>query len=109
MSELSEKEQLLLQEYARLNQNLKMLNTQVEKLNLVPTPKIMDVLRVLESKSALVYTLLQSSVYSIFVQQGESEHLNNSGNQQKDEESDVQAEQLVHGQQPPDIEGDDYY
>ncbi|KAK9433863.1 DASH complex subunit Dad3-domain-containing protein [Lipomyces doorenjongii] len=66
---LSPLEQDLLNEYKRLSQNLNILSGQLAKMASVPTPEILDNLRVLERKMAIVFTLLKASVYSIFLQQ----------------------------------------
>ncbi|KAK9477299.1 DASH complex subunit Dad3-domain-containing protein [Lipomyces japonicus] len=66
---LSPVEQDLLHEYKSLSQNLLKLSTEIAKLAEIPTPEILDNLRILERKTALVFTLLKASVYSIFLQQ----------------------------------------
>ncbi|KAK9245471.1 DASH complex subunit Dad3-domain-containing protein [Lipomyces tetrasporus] len=66
---LSPVEQDLLKEYKQLSQNLNTLSGELAKLASVPTPEILDNLRILERKMAVVFTLLKASVYSIFLQQ----------------------------------------
>ncbi|KAK9382176.1 DASH complex, subunit Dad3 [Kockiozyma suomiensis] len=66
---LSPVEQDLLKEYRQLLQNLNTLSAELANLATVPTPEILDTLRVLERKTAIVFTLLKASVYSIFLQQ----------------------------------------
>ncbi|KAK9467859.1 DASH complex subunit Dad3-domain-containing protein [Lipomyces arxii] len=66
---LSPTEQELLKEYTTLSQNLNKLSSELARLATVPTPEILDNLRVLERKTAIVFTLLKASVYSIFLQQ----------------------------------------
>ncbi|KAK9458223.1 DASH complex subunit Dad3-domain-containing protein [Dipodascopsis uninucleata] len=66
---LSTTEQSLLKEYRLLNNNLQKLSEDLSRLSSVPTPEILDNLRVLERKTAVVLTLLKASVYSIFLQQ----------------------------------------
>ncbi|KAK9360564.1 DASH complex subunit Dad3-domain-containing protein [Lipomyces starkeyi] len=66
---LSPVEQDLLKEYKLLSQNLNILSGELAKMASVPTPEILDNLRVLERKMAIVFTLLKASVYSIFLQQ----------------------------------------
>ncbi|CCU75288.1 unnamed protein product [Blumeria hordei] len=86
-SQLSVLEQDVLDEYARLDENLRTvvgpaprflpcplqpsasLACKLDELANCPTTEIMDGLRQLERKSGLVYTLLKASVYSIVLQQ----------------------------------------
>ncbi|KAK9365809.1 DASH complex subunit Dad3-domain-containing protein [Lipomyces kononenkoae] len=66
---LSPVEQDLLKEYKLLSQNLNILSKELAKMATIPTPEILDNLRILERKMAIVFTLLKTSVYSIFLQQ----------------------------------------
>ncbi|KAK9447231.1 DASH complex subunit Dad3-domain-containing protein [Limtongia smithiae] len=66
---LSPVEQELLAEYQLLSTNLATLASQISTLATSPTPELIDKLRELERKTAIVFTLLKASVYSIFLQQ----------------------------------------
>ncbi|KAF2842255.1 hypothetical protein M501DRAFT_1013608 [Patellaria atrata CBS 101060] len=66
---LSPLEQELLDEYARLVGNLNNLSSLLSSLATSPSAEILDQLRGLERKTALVFTLLKASVYSIVLQQ----------------------------------------
>ncbi|CAD6503594.1 BgTH12-03254 [Blumeria graminis f. sp. triticale] len=68
-TQLTVLEQDVLDEYARLDENLRTLACKLDELANCPTTEIMDGLRQLERKSGLVYTLLKASVYSIVLQQ----------------------------------------
>lgn len=39
----------------------------------MPTPQILETLHTIEAKTSLVFTLLKASVYSIFMQQEQTE------------------------------------
>ncbi|VVT51023.1 uncharacterized protein SAPINGB_P002958 [Magnusiomyces paraingens] len=65
---LSASEQELLIEYQTLLRNLTLLNEEISQLTATPTNKILGSLRALESKTSLVFTLLRSSLYSLFFQ-----------------------------------------
>ncbi|KAI5807763.1 DASH complex subunit Dad3-domain-containing protein [Pyronema omphalodes] len=67
---LTATERELLHEYTKLLGNLQRLAAVTSHLANTPTLEIMDSLRVLERKSALVFTLLKASVYDIFLDQG---------------------------------------
>ncbi|KAA6406752.1 MAG: DASH complex subunit DAD3 [Lasallia pustulata] len=62
-------EQEVLDEYARLLENLNRLSLQLSELSTRPTAEVLDGLRMLERKTSLVFTLLKASVYSIVLQQ----------------------------------------
>ncbi|RPB07702.1 hypothetical protein P167DRAFT_609316 [Morchella conica CCBAS932] len=62
-------EQEVLDEYARLLENLNKLGTSIADIAGLPTAKILDSLRGLERKTGLVFTLLKASVYSMVLQQ----------------------------------------
>jgi len=67
--ELTPLEQDILEEYERLNKNMKTLALLLDSLAGQPTAEILDSLRQLERKTTLVFTALKSSVYSIVLQQ----------------------------------------
>ncbi|OJI96114.1 hypothetical protein ASPVEDRAFT_100018, partial [Aspergillus versicolor CBS 583.65] len=62
-------EQEVLDEYARLLGNVNKLSTKLSDLADSPTSVTLDGLRQLERKTATVCTLLKASVYSIVLQQ----------------------------------------
>lgn len=66
---LSPLEAQVLQEYARLRDNLDELAARLGELASQPSGAISDGLRGLERKTALVCTALKSSVYGIVLQQ----------------------------------------
>jgi len=67
--DLTPLEQDILEEYERLNKNMKTLALLLDNLAGQPTAEILDSLRQLERKTTLVFTALKSSVYSIVLQQ----------------------------------------
>ena len=69
LENLSQTEQQVLDEYARLLGNLNNLNALLAELSENPSAEILDSLRGLERKTSLVFTLLKASVYSIVLQQ----------------------------------------
>ncbi|KAF8417072.1 DASH complex subunit Dad3-domain-containing protein, partial [Tirmania nivea] len=62
-------EQEVLDEYARLLNNMDQLSASIASLATAPTAQLLDSLRELERKTGLVFTLLKASVYSIVLQQ----------------------------------------
>ncbi|KAL4975331.1 DASH complex subunit Dad3-domain-containing protein [Aspergillus desertorum] len=66
---VSELEQEVLDEYARLLGNVNKLSAKLAELAESPTTITLDGLRQLERKTATVYTLLKASVYSILLQE----------------------------------------
>ncbi|KAK5242141.1 hypothetical protein LTR20_005629 [Exophiala xenobiotica] len=65
-------EQEVLDEYERLSKNMKELSSTLATLSSGPmTLEIAEGLRLLERKVASVYTLMKASVYSIVLQQGQ--------------------------------------
>ena len=69
LDSLTPTEQQVLDEYARLLNNLNNLNALLAELSENPSAEILDSLRGLERKTSLVFTLLKASVYSIVLQQ----------------------------------------
>ncbi|PYH44511.1 DASH complex subunit DAD3 family protein [Aspergillus saccharolyticus JOP 1030-1] len=67
---VSDLEQEVLDEYARLLGNVNELSTKLADLAGHPSSLTLDGLRHLERKTATVCTLLKASVYSIVLQQG---------------------------------------
>ncbi|CAN8103623.1 unnamed protein product [Discula destructiva] len=67
--DLSAQEQEVIDEYVRLADNMKKLASALDTMAANPTTEILDGLRDLERKTALVFTLLKTSVYSIVLQQ----------------------------------------
>ncbi|KAL0634264.1 hypothetical protein Q9L58_006801 [Maublancomyces gigas] len=66
---LSPLEQEILDEYARLLENMNRLSNSIADIAGTPTARILDSLRDLERKTGLVFTLLKASVYSMVLQQ----------------------------------------
>ncbi|KAL2853669.1 DASH complex subunit Dad3-domain-containing protein [Aspergillus pseudodeflectus] len=66
---ISDLEQEVLDEYARLLGNVNKLSTKLADLAESPSSMTLDGLRQLERKTATVCTLLKASVYSIVLQQ----------------------------------------
>ncbi|CRG84298.1 hypothetical protein PISL3812_01599 [Talaromyces islandicus] len=66
---LSDLEQEVLDEYSRLLDNVNKLSDTFADLAGSPASLTLDGLRLLERKTATVYTLLKASVYSIVLQQ----------------------------------------
>ncbi|EMD61514.1 hypothetical protein COCSADRAFT_96927 [Bipolaris sorokiniana ND90Pr] len=62
-------EQEVLDEYARLLENLNTMSSLLLTLSNNPSAVILDGLRGLERKTSLVFTLLKASVYSIVLNQ----------------------------------------
>ncbi|KAK2746335.1 hypothetical protein FQN57_003217 [Myotisia sp. PD_48] len=62
-------EQEVLEEYARLLENMNELSSTLDELAVQPASDTLEALRALERKTATVYTLLKASVYSIVLQQ----------------------------------------
>ncbi|KAI9832271.1 MAG: hypothetical protein M1819_004449 [Sarea resinae] len=66
---LSPLEAEVLDEYARVVENLNTLSSKLNALSSAPSAEVLDSLRMLERKTSLVFTLLKASVYSIVLQQ----------------------------------------
>ncbi|KAJ5893580.1 hypothetical protein N7495_005271 [Penicillium taxi] len=66
---VSEIEQEVLDEYARLLRNVNQLSDKIDELAGSPASMTLDGVRLLERKTATVCTLLKASVYSIVLQQ----------------------------------------
>lgn len=79
-------EQEVLDEYARLLENLNHMSTLLLSLSNTPSAAILDGLRGLERKTSLVFTLLKASVYSIVLNQQITD--DHGGAQQEREEED---------------------
>ncbi|KAB8078220.1 DASH complex subunit Dad3-domain-containing protein [Aspergillus leporis] len=84
---VSDLEQEVLDEYARLLGNVNKLSDKLADLSGDPSSLTLDGLRLLERKTATVCTLLKASVYSIVLQQ------------QIFNESEEQQQQMEHGDQ----------
>ncbi|BCS19181.1 DASH complex subunit DAD3 family protein [Aspergillus puulaauensis] len=81
-------EQEVLDEYARLLGNVNKLSTRLSDLADSPTSVTLDGLRQLERKTATVCTLLKASVYSIVLQQ----QIFNEGEEQQQQGGDGEHE-----------------
>lgn len=68
-AQLSEIEVKILQRYQSLAKRLNELSQVINRLVEQPTPQLLENLRVIESKIALVFTLFKAAVYSLFLQQ----------------------------------------
>jgi DASH complex subunit DAD3 len=68
-TQLSEIEVKILQRYQSLAKRLNQLSQVINRLVEQPTPQLLENLRVIESKIALVFTLFKAAVYSLFLQQ----------------------------------------
>ncbi|KAK4941456.1 hypothetical protein LTR10_018600 [Elasticomyces elasticus] len=79
-SGVSPLEQEVLDEYERLSKNMKELSSTLATLSSGPmTLEIAEGLRLLERKVASVYTLMKASVYSIVLQQGQMDGMEEGG------------------------------
>ncbi|KIW43961.1 uncharacterized protein PV06_05007 [Exophiala oligosperma] len=79
-SGVSPLEQEVLDEYERLSRNMKELSSTLATLSSGPiTLEIAEGLRLLERKVASVYTLMKASVYSIVLQQGQLDSMDDEG------------------------------
>ncbi|RAL14027.1 DASH complex subunit DAD3 family protein [Aspergillus homomorphus CBS 101889] len=104
---VSDLEQEVLDEYARLLGNVNTLSETLETLAGSPSSLTLDGLRHLERKTATVCTLLKASVYSIVLQQqmiNESEGQGHQGHQGYDQEQE-QTQEFYRGEQGPGFEG----
>ncbi|KAJ1985177.1 hypothetical protein H4R34_000135 [Dimargaris verticillata] len=70
--DLSPQQVQVLTEYKRLQTHIGRINQQLQQLNTQLLPELVTTLRDVERQSALVFTLFQSSVYSLIAEQGES-------------------------------------
>lgn len=68
-TQLTDVEARILQRYQTLAKRLNDLSRLTTALVEQPIPQLLDNLRVLESKIALVFTLFKGAVYSLFLQQ----------------------------------------
>lgn len=68
-AQLTTLEASVLTEYQILAKNLNSLNEQISNLNEKPSAELLENLRVLETKMALVFTLFKGAVYSLFLPQ----------------------------------------
>lgn len=68
-TQLTELELKILQQYQSLSKRLSQLDSIIKKLLSNPTSQLIESLRVIESKIALVFTLFKAAVYSLFLQQ----------------------------------------
>ncbi|KAI9901736.1 hypothetical protein N3K66_003553 [Trichothecium roseum] len=88
--ELSPLEQDVLDEYARLAENMQKLASALDGLASDPSAEILDGLRDLERKTSLAFTLLKASVYSIVLQQeidwGNNNNKNDNNNNNDDDD-----------------------
>ncbi|KAL2829919.1 DASH complex subunit Dad3-domain-containing protein [Aspergillus cavernicola] len=95
-------EQEVLDEYARLLRNVNKLSTKLSDLADSPTTVTLDGLRQLERKTATVCTLLKASVYSIVLQQqifneGEEQQQQQEQEQEGHPQEQFGGEQGVYG------------
>ncbi|KAJ1657627.1 hypothetical protein IWQ61_002992 [Dispira simplex] len=60
---------LVLKEYKQLVKHIHNINEQLTSLNNTRVPQLTDTLRTIERQSALVFTLIQSSVYALIAEQ----------------------------------------
>ncbi|KAL2821658.1 DASH complex subunit Dad3-domain-containing protein [Aspergillus granulosus] len=84
---VSDLEQEVLDEYARLLGNVNKLSTKLADLAESPSSMTLDGLRQLERKTATVCTLLKASVYSIVLQQQMINEGEEAAQQQQQEET----------------------
>ncbi|KAL4784952.1 DASH complex subunit Dad3-domain-containing protein [Aspergillus varians] len=84
---VSDLEQEILDEYARLLGNVNKLSTKLSDLADSPTSVTLDGLRQLERKTATVCTLLKASVYSIILQQ----QIINEGEEQQQQQGNQET------------------
>ncbi|KAJ1927222.1 hypothetical protein IWQ60_003111 [Tieghemiomyces parasiticus] len=61
----------VLGEYDRMKRHIHDINQHLQSLNVTHLPQLMDTLRIVERQSALVFTLIQSSVYTLISEQAE--------------------------------------
>ncbi|KAF7596321.1 hypothetical protein BBP40_002065 [Aspergillus hancockii] len=99
---VSELEQEVLDEYARLLGNVNKLSDKLADLSGDPSSLTLDGLRLLERKTATVCTLLKASVYSIVLQQ---QIFNESEEQQQQMEQ--YGDQMQYHDQGYDIPDED--
>ncbi|KAJ5086529.1 DASH complex subunit Dad3 [Penicillium alfredii] len=92
---VSDLEQEVLDEYARLSRNVNQLSDKLADLAGSPASLTLDGLRLLERKTATVCTLLKASVYSIVLQQQIwNENEEQQQQQQQQQEHDEQERQF---------------
>ncbi|KIW98212.1 uncharacterized protein Z519_01796 [Cladophialophora bantiana CBS 173.52] len=86
-SGVSHLEQEVLDEYERLSRNMKELSSTLADLSSGPiTLEIAEGLRLLERRVASVYTLMKASVYSIVLQQGQVEGMEDGVRDRQDDD-----------------------
>ncbi|KAJ5496856.1 DASH complex subunit Dad3 [Penicillium fimorum] len=94
---VSDLEQEVLEEYARLLRNVNQLSDKLADLAGSPASMPLDGLRLLERKTATVCTLLKASVYSIVLQQQIWNENEEQQQQQQNEDRHFQDHQYQHG------------
>ncbi|KAL2006205.1 hypothetical protein VTN00DRAFT_9859 [Thermoascus crustaceus] len=93
---VSDLEQEVLDEYARLLDNVNKLASALDTLSANPCSMTLDGLRLLERKTATVCTLLKASVYSIVLQQQIYNDDNNGNNQGQGEGEGKEQQQYQY-------------
>ncbi|PWY84897.1 hypothetical protein BO70DRAFT_379029 [Aspergillus heteromorphus CBS 117.55] len=109
---VSDLEQEVLDEYARLLGNVNKLSSTLSTLSGSPTSLTLDGLRHLERKTATVCTLLKASVYSIVLQQqifNESEEQQQQLLLQEQQEQQYQYQHGMDGDVDMDVDMDGDY
>ncbi|KAJ5782930.1 hypothetical protein N7457_004704 [Penicillium paradoxum] len=94
---VSDLEQEVLEEYARLLRNVNQLSDKLADLAGSPASMPLDGLRLLERKTATVCTLLKASVYSIVLQQQIWNENEEQQQQQQSEDQHYQDQGYQHG------------
>ncbi|CAG7947394.1 unnamed protein product [Penicillium nalgiovense] len=94
---VSDLEQEVLEEYARLLRNVNQLSDKLADLAGSPASMPLDGLRLLERKTATVCTLLKASVYSIVLQQQIWNENEEQQQQQQNEDRHFQDHEYQHG------------
>ncbi|EKV10448.1 DASH complex, subunit Dad3 [Penicillium digitatum] len=95
---MSDLEQEVLEEYARLLQNVNQLSDKLADLAGSPASMPLDGLRLLERKTATVCTLLKASVYSIVLQQQIWNENEEQQQQQQNEDRHFQDHEYQQGE-----------
>ncbi|KAF3384438.1 hypothetical protein F1880_002678, partial [Penicillium rolfsii] len=94
---VSELEQEVLDEYARLLRNVNQLSEKIGDLAGSPASMTLDGLRMLERKTATVCTLLKASVYSIVLQQQIMNESEEQQQHQSEQERQFQDQEYQQG------------